>query len=270
VPVTVLHRPGVARRKKWKINMGSLGHLEQSFTRVGWFIPPYMQLGALHQIAREIAIAGQHFTQQDLERALARLYEPEGLAAMVSHRYPVVPIIQDFKITIREAIEAHFLGLDHVAAGGLAPVIEGAGRRLAAARNLSGRSVKDVFTALAGDCKQESATRGLGAVDEVASMMDSFGAFACQAFFADSRFYPFGDGTNRHGIAHGAYSDADYGNPINFYKMIAAVDFLTFVASFGANISWLAPNPSAGSMRLALYYRGLIALRKAEIFYAAS
>jgi len=248
--------------------MGCLSHLERNFTSVGWFIPPYMQLGILGKIAAEIQAAGARYTQKDLEGALARLYEPVGLAAMVLHRYPVVPIIRDFKITIREAIEAHFMGLDHVAVGGLVPVIEGAGRQFAGQRNISG-SVKDVFNALATDCKRESATRNLGAADEVASMMDSFSAFASQNFFANSNLYPFDDGTNRHGIAHGAYSDADYGNPINFYKTIAAVDFLTFVGSFRANVSWLGPNPSEASMRLAAYYRALGSLRNREWVYGS-
>jgi hypothetical protein len=247
--------------------MGCLAYLEQNFTRVGWFIPPYMQLGILNKIASEIAVAGDQFSQKDLEGALARLYEPEGLAAMVLHRYSRAPVIQDYQVTIREAIEAHFMGLDHIAIGGLAPVIEGAGRRLAAERNLPTRSVRDVFAALAADCKQESATRNLGAPDEIASMMDSFSAFACQSFFADSRTYPFDDGTNRHGIAHGAYSDADYGNPVNFYKTIAAVDFLTLVVSFRTALSWLGPSQSPASMRLAAYYRRLTLLRRRGSLY---
>ena len=38
---------------------------------------------------------------------------------MVMHRYPIAPIIQDYRETIAEAIEAHFFGLNHVAIGGL-------------------------------------------------------------------------------------------------------------------------------------------------------
>ena len=240
--------------------MGSLSYLENSFTRVGWFIPPYMQLGVLNEIAAEIAAAPQ-FNQNDLERALARLYEPVGLAAMVLHRYPMTPIIMSYKTTIREAIEAHFFGLDHVAASGLVPVVEGAGRLLASQRGINSRSIKDVFVKLAQDCKTESATRQMGSPEEVASMMDSFAAFTSDGFFANSALYPFTDGTNRHGIAHGAYTDAEYGTPINFYKTIAAADFLTFVSSFKANLSWLAPNPTPDSLRLAAYFRVLRTLR---------
>ena len=66
--------------------MGCLAHLERNFTSVGWFIPPYMHLGILSQIAAKIQVAGKQYTQRDLQGALARLYEPEGLAAMVVHR----------------------------------------------------------------------------------------------------------------------------------------------------------------------------------------
>ena len=62
--------------------MGCLAHLERNFTSVGWFIPPYMQLGILSQIAAKIQVAGKQYTQRDLQGALARLYEPEGLAAI--------------------------------------------------------------------------------------------------------------------------------------------------------------------------------------------
>ena len=123
--------------------------------------------------------------------------------------------------------------------------------------------MKEVFAALALDCKTESATRNMGAPEEVAAMMDSFAAFARDSFFANSEFYPFTDGTNRHGIAHSAYADEDYGSPINFYKTIAAVVFLAFVFSFKANPSWLAPSPTAESLNLAAYFRALRTLRAA-------
>jgi hypothetical protein len=240
--------------------MGSLTHLERNFTRVGWFIPPYMELGVLSQIAAEIEGNAQ-FTQRHLEDALARLYEPLGLATMVLHRYPLAPTIRNYESTICEAVKAHFLGLDHIAAAGLIPVIEGAGRLLASQRGINSRSIREVFTALALDCKTESAAHQIGEPGEVASMMDSFTTFARDSFFAESRSYPFTDGTNRHGILHGAYSDGDFGSPINFYKTIAGVDFLTLVSSFRANLSWLAPTPSPDSLRLAAYYRGLATIR---------
>jgi hypothetical protein len=68
---------------------------------------------------------------------------------MVLHRYPLAPTIRNYESTICEAVKAHFLGLDHIAAAGLIPVIEGAGRLLASQRGINSRSIREVFTALA-------------------------------------------------------------------------------------------------------------------------
>lgn len=242
--------------------MGSLGIWEESFRSVGWFIPPYIQMGVLSKIAADIRTAQGQMSSEQLQVALKTLYEPVGLAAMVLHRYPAAPVIQNYKLIIAEAIEAHFLGLDHVAVGGLTPVIEGAGRRLAGQRGLDpNMPIKDLYDALGTGIKQESAKENIGAVEEIASITDSFLDFTRHAFYAPSSVYPFSDGTNRHGIVHGAFSDSDYGSSLNFYKTIAAVDFLTFVASFRANISWMAPIPTEQSIRLSNYYVVLQILR---------
>ena len=245
-------------------NLRSLTFWEQSFNDVGWFIPPYIQMGVLGRIAGEIKARGGQYDQDDLEQTLAQLYEAEGLAAMVMHRYPIAPVIKDYRETIAEAIEAHFFGLNHVAIGGLVPVIEGAGRQLATQRGLTPNGIRDVFATLADDCKQEFVNRNMGAPDEIESMMDSFVFFVRNYMYVGSSLYPLVDKTNRHGITHGAYADADYGRPLNFFKTIAAIDFLALVSSFRANISWLAPSPTAASHKLASYYltlRGLGAKR---------
>jgi hypothetical protein len=245
--------------------LGGLTHWEQAFNSVGWFIPPYMQMGVLSKIAAEIISRGAQFSQDDLESTLSRLYEPIGLAAMVKHRYPVAPVIREYRETIAEAIEGHFFGLNHVAIGGLVPVIEGAGRQLALQRGLRVKGIRDVFTALANDCKEESTSKNIGASDEIVSMMDSFSFFVREYLYIDSSLYPLVDKTNRHGIAHGAYADIDYGRPLNFFKAIAAIDFLTFVSSFRAHISWFAPDPSDASLKLSAYYGSLRKLSAARV-----
>lgn len=240
------------------MSAGTFPHFEKAFASVGWFLPPYVTIGFLSLLAAEIHRAGNSFTQQDLEAWLSRLYEPESLAAMVSIRYPETPIICEYKKTIAEAIEAHFLGLHHVAVGGLVPVLEGAGRELLSQRGLpAAGGVRSVFSVLANDCRQESLNQGIGATGEVISMMDSFAWFTRNVMYVDSGAYLFLDKTNRHGITHGAYKDQDYGHPINFYKTIGAIDFLCFVSAFRARISWFAPSPNDESKRLAAYYRGL-------------
>ncbi|MBR8249773.1 hypothetical protein [Burkholderia cenocepacia] len=241
---------------------GTLAFQAEALEKVGWFIPPYAQMGWINSLAGDIHGSADSFSQDDLEVRLAQLYSAPHLAEMVLHRYPIAPVIQNYAQTIEEAVEAHFLGLDHVAVGGLVPVIEGAGRALAKTRGLAHEYVRDVFVGLAADCKEESASRSIGASGEVASMMDSFAIFADRYFYTRSDKYPLHDRTNRHGISHGEYTDADYGRPLNFYKTIAAVDFLTFVSSFRANISWFAPNASLRGERVAMYYDVLGEMRR--------
>jgi|GEM_PF-842770 len=240
---------------------GTLLHFENAFSSVGWFLPPYVEMGFLRTMAADIHLKGNGFSQNDLEQWLADLYGADGLAAMVCNRYPITPVIADYKDSIAESIEAHFLGLHHVAVAGLVPVIEGAGRALLASRDLSSKSVRRVFSELAADCKRESIEKNIGATGEIVSMMDSFVSFTNNVLYIDSGKYPFIDGTNRHGITHGTFKDGDYGNPINFYKTIGAVDFLSFVSAFRATISWFAPEVTVESEILASYYRKLQGIR---------
>jgi hypothetical protein len=237
---------------------GTLDHWSQIFHRVGWFIPPYIAMGEISQAAGIIMERGDRFTQDDLEQILAIFYGEEFLARMVANFYPAAPAIQDYRAIIREAVEAHFFGLDRVAALGLIPVVEGAGWQLAVQRGLSQKKpAKNALIALADDCKKAATEKSLGAVGEVISMMESFVSFIGNYLYIGSSNYPLTDKTNRHGITHGVYADADYGKPLNFYKMITAVNFLTFISSFRANRSWLGPASSAESARLALYYQAL-------------
>lgn len=237
---------------------GTLDHWGQTFHRVGWFIPPYVAMGEISQATQIIMERGDRFTQNDLEQILAIFYGEEFLARMVTNFYPLAPVISSCQGIIREAIEAHFFGLDRVAVLGLIPVVEGAGWQLAVQRGLNQRKPgKNALLALAADCKKEAIEKSLGAVGEVISMLASFDSFIRNYLYIGSSNYPLTDKTNRHGIAHGVYGDADYGTPLNFYKMITAVNFLTFISSFRANLSWLGPGATAESARLALYYQAL-------------
>jgi hypothetical protein len=85
-------------------------------------------------------------------------------------------------------------------------------------------------------------------------MLDSFAEFSKKHLYIHSDRYPLDDNTNRHGILHGEYADADYGLPINFYKAIAAIDFMCFVSGFTALLPCLAPDPTERSKALAAYW----------------
>jgi hypothetical protein len=234
---------------------------------VGWFLPPFVSVGFIEQCLHEQEILGSGpFTQEHLETMLASLYGPNYLASMVLHRYPTVPEISLYAETIAEAVLAHFAGLPHVAVCGLMPVIEGAGRRLAIARNLGSdpnTSLKTVFENLAAHAKDHVVSHSIGAVSENLTMLDSFSSFIRVYFYANTTRYPLLDGTNRHGVLHGFYADSEYGRPLNFFKTIAAVDFLTYLSLLKPlNMSGFPPDKTAESAALAARYEALPALMR--------
>jgi len=226
---------------------------------VGWFVPPYVSVGLLETVAQTITRAQGQFTEDDLERVLAFIYTPDRLSSMVVSRYPHIPVVDLYQETIAEAIWAHFSGLRHVAVGGLIPVVEGIGREMAQQRSLKAEGgIKTVFRDLFIQAKNDVVQRRIGATQEIVDMLDAFLHFLEEYFFKDSQLYPLLDKTNRHGILHGAYKDADYGRPMNFYKAISAVDILTFVAMLQtAKMSGFAPDLTAESRALAERYRQL-------------
>ena len=240
---------------------------KQAFNKVGWFIPPYVAMGFLAKMAKEIDEKNSNFNQETLEQLLALIYSPENLAAMVLERYPITPYIQDYKNIISESISAHFYGLNYAAVATLLPVIEGAGRKLAKSRSVPVKSIRSVFINLADDCKNDAILNSKGEVGEIISMMDSFIEFTKNHLYIESSDYALKDKTNRHGILHGAYCDEDYGKPINFYKIIAAVDFLCFISAFQASISWFAPEPTFSSKRLSAYYTACLHMKGQAVYF---
>jgi hypothetical protein len=202
-----------------------------AFRRVGWFAPAFVSVGLLDLIADAIERDGDGFGQERLQSVLANIYAPERLAAMTLHRYTATPVVKDFCITISEAVQAHMIGLHHLAIGGLVPVIEGIGKRFAQERNLPAtRSATKLFKSLMDDYKREAVERNIGVTAELSVMLDTFSEFTTEHLYIDSTVYPLADKTNRNGITHGAYADVDYGTPINFFKAISAIDVLTFTS----------------------------------------
>jgi len=236
-----------------------LTDVKQKLNSVGWFIPPYVSSAFLETLAARIAQAHGKFTQEDLEKALAFVYDADRLASMSLSKYRHTPVIEQYSETMSESITAHFAGLKHIAVGGLIPVIEGAGRRLAKDRGIRQKGpIKNVFASLARDARGEVINRKIGATTEIVSMLESFLCFIKDYFYSPSRTYSLSDGTNRPAIAHGDYLDSEYGRPINFYKTIAAVDFLTFISSLNTRtISGFIPGRTAESSALAARYVSL-------------
>ncbi len=173
--------------------MNNLDFYKNIFNGVGWFIPPYVPMGVLDEIAGEIQNNGSSFSQKHLGSLLPRIYSAENLAAMVCERYPVTPYIMVYKDIISESIEAHFSGLGHISVSGLMPVIEGAGRKLADHWSVSHKNIKPVFKNLATGCMNHSNDNNIGAVGEIKSMMESFIEFTDANLYINSIQYPQGN-----------------------------------------------------------------------------
>ena len=244
------------------IQKNSLDYFKDQFKKVGWFIPPYVSIGFLDQLAKKIKDSEKNYGQDQLEIMLSLVYSPEHLASMSLDRYPITPFVKNYSKTISEAIIAHFSYMDHVAVLGLIPVIEGVGISLAKDWGLqaSGKSTKAVFSDLADVAKKYVSERNLGDVGQVTSMLDSFQYYTREHLYINSKQYPLEDKTNRHGLLHGEFSDDDYGSPLNFYKAIAAINFLCFIASFKTPISWWASDMTDESRKLAKYYSDCLIL----------
>jgi hypothetical protein len=237
-----------------------LSDLKAQLNSVGWFIPPFVSVDFIQMTLRLKAMTGNGpFTEADLEEMLASLYGPSHLARMVLHRYPLMPVLQFYVQTIAESVWAHFAGLPHVAVCGLMPVVEGVGRGLAVARGLSSDgSLKATFQRLHASVTEDVMRRNIGATTEITVMTESFHRFIESYFYIRSEQYPFFDGTNRHGVLHGSFTDTSYGRPLNFFKTIAAIDFLSLIASLSTSrISGFTPDPTPESNALAARYFAL-------------
>jgi hypothetical protein len=237
--------------------VGSLPYLVEKLHQVGWFIPPFVSVGWIGKVAALIDRAGVNFSQAELEQALSALFPPDTLASMVVDRYPKTPVIKDFQTIIAESVKAHFSNLDHIAASGLVPVIEGATRRLAENQGVETQALTGTagtIAALIQHCKTHVVARRIGDVGEIVSMLESFEMFLSKLLFANTRQYSLTDGTNRHGMVHGKFADKEFGSPLNFYKVVTSVNALTFISSLYYGGSAFVPDQTTQSTELARYY----------------
>jgi len=239
------------------MEIASQRRLVEKLNQVGWLIPPYVSVARIDRIAATIEAAGASFSQQELENVLGALFTPEILATMVLNRYPQTMVIQEFQAIIGEGVAAHFLKLDHIAASGLVPVIEGVTRRLAEKRGLETRKFMGTLNALVEHCKTHVRDKRIGNVDEITAMLESFEIFLSKVLFVQTDDYAFTDGTNRHGIAHGLFADAAFGSPLNFYKIITSINFLTFMSALYHGGSGFVPDETPQSKELARRYHAL-------------
>lgn len=242
--------------------------IKEEFNKIGWFIPPYIPLGKITRTFFKIGNI-DNFHQDDLELILGELYTPSFLSLMLIERYSKLNNTKEYKLIIKESIEAHFLGLNYVAISGLLPAIEGIIHNLIKNFNIEIKpkknggkiGIKDKVREIIIFCIDTK----IGKLDETEPMLESFLYYIENHLFIKSTEYILDDKTNRHGILHGEFSDKDYGKKINFYKVITVLNMLCFIASYKESFSWLGPEKSKESIIFELYLYRLLEINNSNI-----
>jgi len=232
--------------------VGSLDSWVVSLEKVGWFIPPYVNMGQLEHILGGLDSNGN--VQQDkLGYLLASIYPIETISAVFIEKYSSTPFVKEYLNIIDNSIECHFLGLNYASVSTLIPVVEGVARKLANHRGVGHKYIKKTVQNLCLSCKEQVVGNKIGDYQEIESMIDSFEKFVTNKLYTDSKKYPHEDNTNRNGITHGAYNDMDFGNPVSFYKVISLINFLSFLSAIDAGLSWFPPKGTQEGNKKACY-----------------
>ncbi|MGF1760017.1 hypothetical protein L4D76_19185 [Photobacterium sagamiensis] len=247
--------------------MGSLDSLVVNLDKMGWFIPPYINMGQLEQILSGFDNNGQ-VQQEVLSDLLPSIYSIENISAVFIEKYTVAPFVKDYLSVIDNGIECHYLGLNYASVSTLIPVVEGIARKLSKHRNVEDKYIKQTIKNLCASCKDQVVANKVGDYEEIESMIDSFERFATNKLYSDSKKYPHVDNTNRNGITHGAYTDLDFGSSVSFYKVIALINFLCFLSAIDAGLSWFPPKGTIEGVSKARYYYQCQKFSKLRLSYS--
>jgi hypothetical protein len=236
--------------------------LAAAFKEVDWPIPPYLQLGGfLVPLAHAIKEAPKNTKLQIVRDRLASAYTAEYLAIMFLERYSKILHVRDFSRQIDESIRTFFCGYIFNAVTGLIPVIEGVIRRMANQQNRDvghgTRKLVDELQALVD--REEQSPHCYG---ERLVMLQAFRDFVKERLLENTNRYTGLNQFNRHGILHGLFDD--FGDEINFLRLITLLDLLCFSIGLTEGVSMFAPPYSRDSLLLAAEFEVLRSLHSKE------
>jgi hypothetical protein len=230
--------------------------LAGAFKEVDWPVPPYLQLGGfLSPLAKAIKDA----PTQDAKLAivcerLAGAYTVDYLASMFLSRYSTILHVRDFKRQIDESIRTYFCGYTFNAVTGLLPVIEGIIRKIAISQNRDvGPGTKGLNVELEAVVERE--LQSAHCYGERLVMLEAFRDFVRDRLLQNTKRFVGLNEFNRHGILHGLFDD--FGQAINFLRLITLLDLLCFCIGMTEGVSMFAPGTLPESAALAALYRDL-------------
>jgi hypothetical protein len=239
-------------------NRGVAEYMANAFKEVDWPIPPYLKLGFLTRLAKDIKDAPHDAKPSIMREKLAGAYTADYLAAMFLDRYSTIPYVKDFARQIDESIRTYFCGYTFNAVTGLLPVVEGIIRKMATSQNRDiGQGTKklnDELQALVDRELQSPACYG-----ERLVVLEAFRDFVRDRLLQNTDSYVGLNEFNRHGILHGIFED--FGQTINFLRLITLLDLLCFsIGLMEGGVSMFAPAPTPASSRLAAVYATLCSI----------
>ena len=173
---------------------------------------------------------------------------------MFFSRYSTILHVSDFKHQIDESIRTYFCGYTFNAVTGLLPVIEGIIRKIATSQNRDvGPGTKGLNLELEAIVERE--LQSAHCYGERLVMLEAFRDFVRERLLENTKRFVGLNEFNRHGILHGLFDD--FGQAINFLRLITLLDLLCFCIGMTEGVSMFAPGNSPESAALAALYRDL-------------
>lgn len=196
--------------------------LAVALKRLQWFIPPYVSVGYLVRL-QELIDCEPSFDEDALEAVLEDLYSVDYLAALVAARYPQVPYVSESLPAIKDAVEAHFWGRDHLACAVLLGALEEITRRLSIARGSPFTNLRGALSSFAKEGEDAIANSDGGGSREALAMFRAFAAFVAE--------WPF-DWPTRWRL-------------VDFLRALSVIEFLAFAIGFRERVSVFAEDATA-------------------------
>jgi len=231
-------------------------YLADAFKEVDWPIPPYLPLG---DFLSPLAAAIRRAPTQDAKLAIVRerlagAYTGDYLAAMYLERYSKILHVRDFARQVDQSIRTYFCGYTFNAVTGLLPVIEGIIRKIAVSQSRDvGPGTKALNVELQALVDREIQSQHC--YGERLVMLEAFRDFVRDRLLESTKRFVGLNEFNRHGILHGLFDD--FGQAINFLRLITLLDLLCFCIGMTEGVSMFAPPSTHDSPKLAAVYRNL-------------
>jgi len=209
----------------------------------GWDLlpPPYVGLSALIDIKKQLIYRKPVDPTPMLTSVLSKVFATDQLSRYQVEMYEKFAVFRGFEKITDQCIKAFELGLNSIAIIGLIPVLEGVLRKIGELEmdDFQGNTSKDEFLKLIDHLSTLLSRQAyayydvpsfmrlpkfIGAFHEQIQLLNAFRAYFQTRLYENTARIVGPIDLNRHSVLHGLVTDFD--KPINFYRLIIAINFL--------------------------------------------